>query len=215
MKRKTLIFYIILILITIKLPATFLMNEKFISNYNNGIYRESEIKKFFYFNFIESYIAFYNYGNILYKNNNFDKAITEYKKALKRFPPKEKECSIRINLALAMLAKIDENDSKDNKIKSLQDTRKELCDDTCENEKVQQLKLEIDEMIKKLNENTQSEGQEQEDDEEQDEEQEEKNTDEIQEELEKIQKDAKQARDENLDYINSSVGQDYYNGKRW
>lgn len=215
MKRKTLIFYIILILIIIKLPATFLMNEKFISNYNNGIYRESEVKKFLYFNFIESYIANYNYGNVLYKNNNFDKAITEYKKALKRFPPEEKECSIRINLALAMLAKIDENDSKDNKINALKDARKELCSDTCENENVKQLKSEIDEILKKLNEDTQSEEKEPEENEEPEEEQHEKNKDKIQEELEKIQKDAQKARYEKLEYINSSVGQDYYNGKRW
>lgn len=215
MKRKTLIFYIILILIIIKLPATFLMNEKFISNYNNGIYRESEVKKFLYLNFIESYIAHYNYGNVLYKNNNFDKAITEYKKALKRFPPEEKECSIRINLALSMLARINENDNKDDKIKALQDARQELCNDTCENEKVKQLKLEIDEMIKSLNENNQNEEDEPEENEEQEDEQKEKNKNEIQEQLEKIQKDAKKARDEELDYINSSVGQDYYNGKRW
>ncbi len=213
MKKRTLIIYIILILISIKLPATFLINESFISDYNKGIYNEKKIQKLFCLNIIESYIAHYNYGNVLYQNNNFDKAIEEYKKALKRFPPEDKECSIRVNLVLAMLAKIDENDSKDEIITMLQEAREELCDDTCENEKTQKLKNEIDNMIKELNQSNQEEQEQKENEAEED--KEEPNKDEIQEQLEKIQRDAKQSRDEDLEYINSTVGQDYYSGKRW
>jgi len=213
MKKKTLIIYIILILIAIKLPATFLINESFISDYNKGVYNEKKIQKLFFLNIIESYIPHYNYGNVLYHNNNFDKAITEYKKALKKFPPEDKECSIRINLALAMLAKIDENDSKDNIIKSLQEAKEELCDNTCENEKTQNLKNEINNMINTLNQSNEEE--QEQNDNKVEENNEEQNKDEIQKQLEEIQKAAQQSRNEDLEYINSTAEQDYYTGKRW
>ena len=212
MKKKVLIAYGILIIIGVKLFVTFVSNEKIISNYKSGIYDINAQKKMLLFNFVEPYIAHYNYGNILYKNSDFDGAIKEYNKALKLFPTEEKECDIRINLALAMLANIDEKSEADEKIEKLLEARKKLCEVGCANENdsyghnetAEELKSEIDELIEKLKQTTDSEEKESDEKEDKQEEQIEQKIDKIQEQLEQIQRDAQQARDENLDYIRTT-----------
>ena len=98
MKRKILIgIYIILILILIKLSYNTIVNSVLISKYNEGQYSENQAKLLTYMNFTQSYVANYNYGNILYQNGEYESAIEEYAKALKGIIPKDKECNIRIN----------------------------------------------------------------------------------------------------------------------
>lgn len=57
--------------------------------------------------FFQLYIYHYNKGNDFYDKGNYEKAISEYKKALKCHVPKGKECDIRVNLALSMIAPYD------------------------------------------------------------------------------------------------------------
>ena len=115
MKRVLIIIYIILLVIVIKLVATFISNEIFISKYNNGRYNSDDVKSLFFLNVSEPYIAHYNYGNILYQNDDFDGAIDAYTKALEFSPPEDKEESIRINLELAKRKKeMEEKDNEEN-----------------------------------------------------------------------------------------------------
>ena len=119
MKKFFIAIYIVLIFIAVKLTFTFYMNEKFIDNYNQQIYSYDDIQYLFILNIFEPYIAYYNYGNILYQNSDFEEAIVQYRKALTLFPPQRKECDIRINLALAMLKQINEDDkSEENRQKT-------------------------------------------------------------------------------------------------
>ena len=119
-------------------------------------------KSLTYFNFPESYIANYNYGNILYQKEKYEEAIEEYKKALKGFPPKEKESSIRINYALAICktVKLDESDKEsiENAIELYESAIDVLTEKGCANkndnlghsEKAETLKKDIQDEINRL-----------------------------------------------------------------
>lgn len=192
MKKKIIIVYVILILIVIKLPSTFFV------------------------------ITHYNHGNDLYQKGDYDGAIKSYTKALKWNPPENKECSIRINLVLAMLAKIDENDDVQNIIKELKEAREVLCENGCANEndnlghsdKAEQLKSDIDDMLNQLQNNEIDEDSQDETEDEQEDEVKE-NLDKLKEQLEEIQKESREARQEEMDFIRSSTDYEYYSGKRW
>ena len=115
MKRKILIvIYIILICFSLKLTFNLVGNTILKAKYNDGEYSESQAKLLTYVNFIEKYIAHYNYGNILYQNGEYEDAIEEYEKALEMKVPKYKECKIRINYALAVCktVQVDEKDQE-------------------------------------------------------------------------------------------------------
>lgn len=157
-----MVIYTLLLLILIKLIIRFCINESFISEYNNGQYDEGKIQKLLILNIEEPYIAHYNYGNLLYKNADFYGAISEYNKALALFPAKEKECSIRINLALAMLKNINEEevseDNTKNTLEILKNAREVLCENGCANRnddnghsaEAEKLKKDIDKKIQEL-----------------------------------------------------------------
>ncbi|MCL2383900.1 MAG: tetratricopeptide repeat protein [Oscillospiraceae bacterium] len=91
-------FYIILVLILINLLVTFVINENFISRYNDGNYDSRDVSGLFVFNVFEPYVAYYNYGNILYHNGDFHGAIEAYERALELSPPADRERDILINL---------------------------------------------------------------------------------------------------------------------
>jgi len=240
MKRIHIIIYSLIILIWLKIIVTFLINESFISDYNAEKYDMSKAKTLTSINFLESYAAHYNYGNTLYKNNNFDGAIEEYKKALSLFPPKKKECAIRINLSLAMLKKMNlEDESDKNKTENLnilKEAREVLCENGCANrnddnghsEEAEKLKKDIDKMINELqnkkdeksDKNEEQEKEEQEKTEEQkQEEQKKKEKEKIsnakQEKLKEIQSESLKVRQEELEQYKYSLDYDYYGGKNW
>lgn len=118
MKRKILtVIYIILIIIMLKLIYNTTVNNILISKYNNGEYSEDNAKALTDFNFIQSYIANYNYGNILYQNGEYEEAIEKYKQALKGMIPQKQECNIRINCALAICKTVSLDEKDQNSIK--------------------------------------------------------------------------------------------------
>lgn len=226
MKKGLKIIYIFLLIIAIKLFLTFILNEIFISKYNDGEYRISDVKKVGFLNVTQTYIAHYNYGNVLYKNGDYDKAIEKYKKALKSFPPKKKECNIRINLALAMLSKIDVNNGKEEVAKILLEARNILCEDGCANEndnnghnkKAEELKRDIDNAIKELQNESQSGEERKEDEEEENKDDDNKRDDKktIEEQLKEIQKEGREERTEELDSLKQMQERDYsYDKKTW
>lgn len=161
MKKKILIIiYIVVLLICCVLAFRYIYNEVVISCYNRGDYSIST-EPLSALNLGESYIAHYNQGNIYYKSDKFEDAIESYKKALEQNPPEDKECSIRINLALAMLGTMAEDYSAEENVEASLETLKGARDVLLEkgcaaddtdghNKTAQKLKNEIDEIIKQL-----------------------------------------------------------------
>lgn len=226
MKNFLKIIYIILLVILIKLMVTFIINEIFIAKYQDGRYNEADAKKLLIMNISQPYIAHYNYGNVLYKNGEYDRAINEYEKALKAFPPEKKECSIRINLALAMLAKIDGNQEKEEIVKQLQEARQTLCEDGCANKnddkghskKAETLKKDIDNAIKNLqNNNGKPDNNNQNNEEEENNEETNSNQNKsIEEQLREIEKEGRQTRNSEMEYTRQLMEYEYsYDKKNW
>ncbi len=146
--------------------------------YNQGNY-SIDAKPLQMFNLTEQYIAYYNQGNIYYQEGKYLDAIDAYDTALSKKPPKGKECAIRVNKALAMLATIEDlyQDPAfvDSVLPILQEARNVLLEDGCATEnsdghskEAEQLKKEIEAMIeeveKKQEENNQQESEQQSDD---------------------------------------------------
>lgn len=150
------------------LGAKYVINEIFIKNYKDGEYKVKSEEGLTEFNIPEGYVPYYNLGNAYYKQEEYDKAISYYKKALTENPPHkgERECDIRVNLALSMIAKIDWDMLETDKdvqrvIRQLKAARNVLTEEGCanpddpngHNEEAEQLKKDIDDMIEKLQQN--------------------------------------------------------------
>lgn len=203
MKRKILIaIYIILILLALKLIYNNIANSILINNYNKGEYSKSQAKSLTYLNFTQSYIANYNYGNILYKNGEYEKAIEEYKKSLDGIVPKEKECNIRINYALAICktVKVDETnqESIEEAIKEYESAIDILTENGCANkdnnnghsENAEKLKNDIQKEIDRLKDLQEVQQNNSEDEEREDENKTEEETETIKNKIQNIKEDA-------------------------
>ena len=152
MKRNILIvIYVISIIITLLLVCNFVISRNYIENYN--------------------------VGNKLYKEKKYDEAIDKYKKALESINiPQKRECSIRINYALAICktVQIDMSDSESvsNAIRKYESAIDVLTEKGCANkdddnghsEKAEQLKKDIQEAINKLKSTEKVEGDSEEED---------------------------------------------------
>ena len=163
MKRKLIIvIYVILILIALKFTYNQVINSILIDKYNKNDYKENYAKALLLINFPQKYIASYNYGNILYKCEKYEEAIVEYRNSLNGIVPKDKECSIRINYALAICktVEVDENDGESIKsaIKTYESAIDILTEKGCANknndnghsQKAEQLKKDIQKEIERL-----------------------------------------------------------------
>lgn len=243
MKTALKIIYVILIIILIKLALTFGINQLFLAKYDKGKYDDTLAKIMLVTNFQQPYIAHYNYGNVAYQNDKFDIAIREYKRALELYPPKKKECSIRINLALAMLEKIEdeleeneangeENDNEET-IAKLKEARKVLTEENCAGEddddghskKAEKLKKDIDEWIERLKNGKDGDGGDKKDNNKKDPqkgEDEETDPEEIkskEEQLKEYLKKGMEERNNDLSYYRQMIERDkgsyYYDGKTW
>ena len=232
-KKLLIVIEIILSIVLLKLFANFLINEKFINDYEKGKYDLKIIGVLSFPNLSQSYIYHYNRGNALYQTEKYEEAIDEYYKALNSRMSEKEECSVRINLALAKLKTLDDLENEDNKEKNiaiLKSARNVLTEKGCANDKddnghskeAEQLKKDIDDMLKKLeNEKNEEDPKEQEEQQEQQEKQEnEKNETEkrkrAKEELKQIQEESTKERNEQLESSeNWSSSYEYYGGKRW
>lgn len=163
MKKRILIaIYIILIIIILKLFFTTIVNDILIDKYNKGEYSENQAKLLMYINFPQSYIANYNYGNILYQKGEYEQAIEQYKNALKGIIPKNKECSIRINYALSICKTVtvdkENQESIEKAIETYQSAIEVLTEKGCankndtngHNQNAEQLKKDIQNEINNL-----------------------------------------------------------------
>lgn len=235
MNKKILtIIEVILLIILIKLFSTFLLNGIFIAKYNKEKYDLNDLKILSLINFPESYIFHYNQGNVLYQNGKYDEAIEEYYTSLEKNPPERKECSIRINLALAKLKtlKSETEENKKKNIEILKQARKILCENGCanendsngHNEKAQELKDDIDKKLKEL-ESEQEDDDNKGDDEKKGDKEKDNNskgnnkTKEAEEKLKKLQEEALGERQKELEVNERLWSNDYsfiyYDGKTW
>lgn len=108
----------------------------------------------------QTYVKHYNKGNEYFRKAAYEQAISEYEKALKQKLPKEKECLVRINMALSLVTPLDEKTVEkdpDAAIETLEQARDILLakecatdDDDGHNDDAQQLKNEIDEYLEQL-----------------------------------------------------------------
>ena len=205
MKRKVLIvIYIILILITLKLLYNVFINSILINNYEKGKYSDSQAKALTFLNFPESYIANYNYGNIFYQNGEYEKAIEKYEESLKGFIPKNKECNIRINYALAVCKTISVNEKDQSSINkaiekyelAIENLTQKGCanknDDNGHSQKAETLKKDIQKEIDRLKKIQKINNNENDNNEEEKEDKNKGNMDNIEEKIQNIKENATQ-----------------------
>lgn len=215
MKKKILIgIYIGMLLICGKLAFNYIYNAIAIYRYHQYDYTVN-VKPLLIFNWSEPYIAHYNQGNIYYKNDCFEDAVASYEKALDVSPPEEKECAIRINLALAMLGTMDEDYSApeyvDTSLEILKGARDVLLEKGCaaengdgHSETAEQLKVEIEALMEQLEQQSEAEPKEGEETETEEEKEQEADEDDFEEDVKKSlqekQSKANQERKEFFDY---------------
>ncbi len=176
------------------------------------------------------YMLWYNHGNDLYNKGDYTEAISAYNIALDLFPTKYKECKIRINMALAMLKKITPDYDINTRLEVLNIAREVITDDGCagkeddngHSKEAEKLKKDIDREIERLEQFTNSNGQNGTDKPNNTEQNgKDKNTQEKQsqeklDKLEEIQKqgivDRRKELDSLLELNNSTI---FYEGKNW
>ncbi len=213
MKKICYIGFIVTILILIRFVAVFGLNELMISNYHKGKYQTKWIDILYVLNLQQSYIDYYNHGNLLYQQGEFEQAIQKYETALTKNPPQKRVCDIRINLALSMLKIADEG----NKLQ-LRKAREVLYEDNCAEENgnggQSQEAEQLEEEIKELEEES---GQEDPNGGGDEPEQPETppNTTEIEEEIRRQQKQNTQNRNQYFKEREELQNWSYYNGKKW
>ena len=158
-----LVFSLIICIAGASIVTRVLFNKVFVKRYNAGNYDMRLEEKLLFLNFPESYVPYYNLGDAYYKEECYSEAASFFTEALKMYPPEEKECSIRINLALALCNTIDftdlsSQDKIDTAIYVLYKARDVLLEngwaveegDNFKDADAQQLKEDIDKMLEKL-----------------------------------------------------------------
>lgn len=129
---------------------------------NEKAIREKKVNTFKEIGFMEPYVAPYNEGNLAFEQKKYDEAVRLYQKALEYNVPKERECKVRINLALAMVTPIDEDYIAQNNVDECISTLRSAIDVLTEkgcadcdgkeghNKDATQLKKDIEDYIKAI-----------------------------------------------------------------
>ena len=224
------------------LTGRFLLNERFLSDYRSGRYADTYERPLLTPNLPESWLPLYNLGNVSYQQEDYDAAVGWYQQSLEKNPPEEeKECAVRINLALALLHKVDYEHLDTEKavstaVQQLLQARGILTEHGCadpegtegHSPEAEQLKKEIDEFLKKLqnpdssqDQEEQNDGQEQEEkqqQEQQDDRQESNREKHIREELEQQRQQSAKERanaQQELGRQQDGSGSGEFDGKTW
>lgn len=154
---------IVMLVIALFLGVRYVINFAAVQSYKHGNYSPSAEVFLSKVNIPEGYVPTYNAGNAFYRSEDYDNAISYYQSALESHPTEKKECDIRVNLALAMLHKIDWDNLETEKQKAaaarqLQSARNILCETGCadpygtngHDPEAEQLKQDIDKMLEEL-----------------------------------------------------------------
>lgn len=223
MKNIIRISIVIILILLLKVSISFTINEIVITNYEKENYNTSLAEKLYILNYNEPYIAYYNHGNLLYKQEQYKEAELKYAEALNKRPPESRVCDIQINLSLAKVKQIDMSDSE-KALEKLKEARNILYENHCaaakddsgKSEEAEELENEIKELEKQLGgseEEEENNGEEEEENPE--EEQENEKEKEVEEKIKENRQDANEGRQESLQYFDPN-GVDYsYNGDPW
>ena len=130
MRKLLYILFCLIFIIFLRLFLSYFLNEFIIYNYNKGIYNDYLIKFLYVLNFNQSYVVYYNNGNIMYKKEKYDDALYYYQKAISKNPPNDKICDIRVNMSLTIIKNIKSNDL-DYIYSQLEDARSNLYLNNC------------------------------------------------------------------------------------
>lgn len=194
--------------------------------YENGTYEDNKLS---FLGFLEPEISYYNKGNVYYQKKEYENAIVCYKDALSHHPSKERECAIRINLALSMIAPLDVSNLSKQDLKqaiaTLKEAQKILCENGCATERgnghsknAQTLKDDIERFLKELEQmpNASSKSSDDSDEESKDKEEEAfENRDTIEEQLKDIQQQSNNERSQSLSSVEGVSDFEFYNGQTW
>ncbi len=147
-------------------------NAYYVSEAKKGIYHPEMERFFTRIPFPDEYVIWYNIGNYYFDKGDYDEAEKAYLRAIDCGIPYEKECPVKVNLALSMMWQIDEDDWDEfldcegpddisagarRVEKVLKDAREGLIADGCAHEAdekghdktAQTLKDEIDELLER------------------------------------------------------------------
>lgn len=214
----------ILLVVLIIFGINYFSTEKWIKEYNEGNFGDNNLA---IAGFTQPYVKPYNKGNAYYQKEEYDNAIEEYNKALKSKPPINKECLIRINLALAMVTPLnfDEltDENKEDYIKVLKDAVSELEENEVykKNDDAATLREEILQKIDELeNQSQQSEDDEKQDEQKKSESESKSDSNESEREkqkkkLQESQNDALTERQRNMQELDQLHDYESYDGKCW
>ncbi|MCR5670346.1 MAG: tetratricopeptide repeat protein [Butyrivibrio sp.] len=158
-----LISGLILLVVGVLLLSKVLTNHGFVKAYEAQNYNTEKEEKLLGMNFPESYVPYYNLGDAAYKRGDYTSAVSYFTKALGLYPTKERDCLVRINLALSLcntidFANLDSQDKVDTALFILYKARGILLEKGCatnegepgHNADAQKLKEDIDKMIEML-----------------------------------------------------------------
>ena len=171
-KKLLLILFLVVVLLFAKQSLNYFYNGYVLSKYRQDDFSMNE-DLLLTFNCFEPYIVHYNNGNLLYMNSLYLEAVEEYKTSLTFFFFfEDRDCSIRINLALTLLGSLgDDYEEPENiahAIEVLNEARDVLLENGCASDdgeghskKAQELKEYIDELIDELEELQQQQQQQQ------------------------------------------------------
>ena len=220
MKKSLKVLVIFLCVILFKFIITYTINEIIIFNYNHNVFNSFLVKSLYIFNFNQSYIAYYNDGNILYQNEKYDTAINKYRKALEKNPPQSKVCDVRINLSLSIIKQVDTSDYK-TAFNQLEEAKNNLYNNNCASQiddsgyskDAENLEEEIKKLQNQLN-NSSNDSQNDDNDDEDNNDNEEIDSN-IEEQLKEIEKNSNSSRQSDMQDFENLGDYSYYSGKKW
>lgn len=161
LKTTGIVVWVLLLLFCGWLTFNYIYNEKTIEKYEAHDYSR-DVELLTNTSLFQSYIPYYNNGNIHYQQGEYEEAKADYLEALEHNPPHEDaECDIRVNLALAIIATLPEDYAEPSNVEAsiatLEEAKQYLLDEECakddgkgHDKEAQKLKDEIDKLIEEL-----------------------------------------------------------------
>lgn len=186
-----LVSAIVALLCALFLIVRWCVNAYYVAEAKRGDYHPEVEQRLTELNFPDGYIVWYNLGNYYFDRGDYEEAVDAYYRAIDSGIPYEKECEVKINLALAMIGQLSDEEwdafldaetsaemdaQARNVEKTLITARSILIEDGCaheddedgHNEQAQTLKDEIDELLNKDEEDEEDEDEDDQEQEDQD-----------------------------------------------
>ena len=92
------------------LACAVFLNAFYVAEAKNGRYHSDIEEMLTTLNFPDGYVIWYNLGNYHFQQGDFEEAETDYFRAIESGIPYEKECPVKVNLALAMIEQLSDEE---------------------------------------------------------------------------------------------------------